>query len=85
MSPQWNDFDQFKKNFKKTNDVDFILFCNNRNIRRKQPGDVLKTFADVKKTLKNGDRKLAGCTAPAHGLYSLKVIQDQMNFLKLSQ
>ncbi len=30
--------------------------------------------ADVKKALKNGDRNLTGCTAPAHGLYSLKVI-----------
>ncbi len=33
--------------------------------------------ADVKKALKNGDRKLAGCTAPAHGLYSLKVIYPE--------
>ena len=32
---------------------------------------------DVKKALKNGDRKLAGCTAPAHGLYSLKVIYPE--------
>ena len=30
--------------------------------------------ADVKKALNNGDRNLAGSTAPAHGLYSLKVI-----------
>ena len=29
---------------------------------------------DVKKALNNGDRNLVGCTAPAHGLYSLKVI-----------
>ena len=29
---------------------------------------------DVKKALKKGDRNLAGRTAPAHGLYSLKVI-----------
>ena len=32
------------------------------------------SFADVKKALNNGDRNLVGCTAPAHGLYSLKVI-----------
>ena len=32
---------------------------------------------DVKKALKNGDRKLAGCTAPAQGLYSLKVIYPE--------
>ena len=30
--------------------------------------------ADVKKALNKGNRKLAGCTAPAHGLFSLKVI-----------
>ena len=29
---------------------------------------------DVEKALNKGDRNLAGCTAPAHGLYSLKVI-----------
>ena len=32
---------------------------------------------DVKQALKNGDRKLAGCTAPAQGLYSLKVIYPE--------
>ena len=30
--------------------------------------------ADVEKALNKGDRNLAGRTAPAHGLYSLKVI-----------
>ena len=30
--------------------------------------------ADIEKALNEGDRNLAGCTAPAHGLYSLKVI-----------
>ena len=29
---------------------------------------------DVEKALNKGDRNLVGCTAPAHGLYSLKVI-----------
>ena len=29
---------------------------------------------DVEKALNKGDRNLAGCTAPAHGHYSLKVI-----------
>ena len=29
---------------------------------------------DVKKALNIGDRNLAGCTAPAYGLYSLKVV-----------
>ena len=30
--------------------------------------------SDVAKALNKGDRNLSGCTAPAHGLYSLKVI-----------
>jgi glycosyltransferase involved in cell wall biosynthesis len=29
---------------KKQNDVDFVVFWNNRNIRRKQPGDVILAF-----------------------------------------
>jgi len=35
--------------FKKENDIEFMVFWNNRNIRRKQPGDVIlafKTFVD---------------------------------------
>jgi len=35
------------------------------------------SYVDVKQALKNGDRKLAGCTAPAQGLYSLKVIYPE--------
>ena len=40
--------ENFKKKFNK--DVDFIVFYNNRNIRRKLPGDVIlafKTFCDM--------------------------------------
>jgi len=33
--------------------------------------------ADVKKALNKGDRNLVGCTAPGHGLYSLKVIYPE--------
>ena len=32
------------KNIKEANNVDFIVFWNNRNIRRKQPGDVVLAF-----------------------------------------
>lgn len=38
-----------KKRIKQDNGVDFVVFWNNRNIRRKQPGDVIlafKTFVD---------------------------------------
>jgi glycosyltransferase involved in cell wall biosynthesis len=43
-------FMQFKANFYKDHDVDFVFFWNNRNIRRKQPGDLIlafKTFCDT--------------------------------------
>ena len=45
--------DAYKKmydQFKKQNDIDFMVFWNNRNIRRKQPGDLIlafKTFVDA--------------------------------------
>ena len=42
-------YKQMYENIKIKNDVDFIVFWNNRNIRRKQPGDVIlafKTFVD---------------------------------------
>jgi len=49
LHPKWNDFENFQTNFKKTNDVDFVIFWNNRNIRRKMPADLIlayKTFCD---------------------------------------
>jgi glycosyltransferase involved in cell wall biosynthesis len=42
-------FKQMYEKIKSANDVDFVVFWNNRNIRRKQPGDVIlafKTFVD---------------------------------------
>ncbi|MBC8304895.1 MAG: glycosyltransferase [Pelagibacterales bacterium] len=44
-----HEYNEFKDTFKQTNDVDFIIFWNNRNIRRKQPADLIlsyKTFCD---------------------------------------
>jgi glycosyltransferase involved in cell wall biosynthesis len=49
LHPTWKEYEEFRNSFKRTNDVDFVLFWNNRNIRRKQPGDVIlafKTFCD---------------------------------------
>jgi hypothetical protein len=43
-------YKQMYDNIKTKNDVDFVVFWNNRNIRRKQPGDVIlafKTFVDA--------------------------------------
>ena len=44
LHPDAPQFEKFKENFKKSNDVDFIIFWNNRNIRRKQPGDLVLAY-----------------------------------------
>lgn len=41
---EYIDYNNFAKKFKESHDVDFIIFWNNRNIRRKQPGDVILSF-----------------------------------------
>lgn len=41
---EWKEFSEFQDNFKTKNGVDFIVFWQNRNIRRKQPGDVILAF-----------------------------------------
>lgn len=42
--PHYAEFTQFSTEFKVNNDINFIVFWNNRNIRRKQPGDVILAF-----------------------------------------
>jgi hypothetical protein len=44
--PLWNDYQAFVKDFKKDKEYDFVLFWNNRNIRRKQPGDVILAYKE---------------------------------------
>ena len=47
---EWGDLLSFKRNVVQDRDYDFIVFWNNRNIRRKLPGDVImafKTFCDM--------------------------------------
>ena len=47
---EWGDLLQFKRNVTVNKNYDFIVFWNNRNIRRKLPGDVIlayKTFCDM--------------------------------------
>ncbi len=38
------EFQKFEDDFKNTHDVDFVVYWNSRNIRRKQPGDVILGF-----------------------------------------
>jgi len=47
--PQWEEYQKTVFEVKIKNNVDFVVFWNNRNIRRKQPGDVIlayKSFCD---------------------------------------
>ena len=50
LDPQGEEFNAFQDNFKRSNDVDFVIFWNNRNIRRKAPADLIlayKAFCDT--------------------------------------
>jgi len=49
--PLYNEFNEFKTNFKTTNNIDFVIFWNNRNIRRKQPGDLILAYNEFCKSL----------------------------------
>ena len=44
LHPQYEEFDKWKTDWKRSNDVDFVVFWNNRNIRRKQPADLILAF-----------------------------------------
>jgi len=46
LHPQYNEFKEYESTFKSKNDVDFIIFWNNRNIRRKQPGDLILAYKE---------------------------------------
>ena len=49
LHPEWNDFNTEQDALKKKYNVDFIVYWNNRNIRRKQPADLIlayKLFCD---------------------------------------
>lgn len=41
---EWDDYQKLVADIKTKNDVNFVMFWNNRNIRRKQPGDVILSF-----------------------------------------
>ena len=49
LHPEYREYSEYAKSFKAEHNAEFLLFWNNRNIRRKQPGDVIlayKTFCD---------------------------------------
>lgn len=43
-SPDYQEYKKFENDFKSKHNVDFIVFFNSRNVRRKQPGDVILSF-----------------------------------------
>tara|TARA_R110002153_G_scaffold29946_17_gene91892 strand:- start:1432 stop:2886 length:1455 start_codon:yes stop_codon:yes gene_type:complete len=44
LSNEWEEFNTFQTNFKSQNNADFVIFWNNRNIRRKAPGDLILAY-----------------------------------------
>ena len=44
LHPVWKEYEKFRDDFKRTHNVDFIVFWNNRNIRRKQPADLILAY-----------------------------------------
>ena len=44
LHPLWDKFDKFQTDFKAKNNTEFVVYWTNRNIRRKQPGDVILSF-----------------------------------------
>jgi len=44
LHPEWDEFKNLEKNFKTNNDVNFVIFWTNRNIRRKQASDLILAF-----------------------------------------
>ena len=47
----YDEFVKFRDDFKKEHNAEFIVFWNNRNIRRKQPGDLILAFNEFCKRL----------------------------------
>ena len=46
LESTWKEYNEWQSSFKNANNVDFIVFWNNRNIRRKQPADVILAFSN---------------------------------------
>jgi len=49
--PEWSEFNIFKTQVLNNKQYEFVLFFNSRNIRRKNPGDVILSFVEFTKTL----------------------------------
>lgn len=54
---EWNEFNEFKRQFKENHGVNRVFFWNNRNIRRKQGNDVILAFVKFVELLKEKQGK----------------------------
>ena len=64
LHPQYDDFAKWEESLKKQNDIEFVIFWNNRNIRRKQPADLIlayKSFCDSLPKEKANGTDLQAC------------------------
>jgi len=46
LHSDWDSYNKFATNFKSSHDAEFVVFWNNRNIRRKQPGDLILAYKE---------------------------------------
>ena len=44
LHSSWKDYKEWETQFKLSHDIDFLVFWNNRNIRRKNPADLILAF-----------------------------------------
>jgi len=64
-SKVYDEYNAYISDFKKETPTDFLIFWNNRNIRRKQPGDVILAFTRFCEYLKDDD-KASRCILVMH-------------------
>ena len=51
LDKDWDEYEKFRNDFKTQHAVDFVVYWTNRNIRRKQPGDVILAFNEFCRSL----------------------------------
>jgi hypothetical protein len=64
-SEVFEEYTKYTSDFKKETPTDFLVFWNNRNIRRKQPGDVILAFSKFCELLRDED-KASRCVLVMH-------------------
>ncbi|MBC8421983.1 MAG: glycosyltransferase [Pelagibacteraceae bacterium] len=60
------EFTQFKEELQKDKEYSFIVYYNNRNIRRKNPGDVIMSFKTFVETLPEDEQKKCALVMHTH-------------------